>query len=132
MLFIDIILYSNIIVPSGGDWALEKIGSIYIRNAENITISNNLFTRIDGIGISINGYNRNHSIIYNEGVWIGESFITLWGDTISDNTSVLDGFGYDGTTGIQPRYINVSHNYVHELGIWYDYIMTIYYVNIKR
>eukprot|EP01084_Bolivina_argentea_P064491 117612_1 len=105
-------------VPSGGDWALQRTGSIYIENAINFEIYDNIFSRLDNIAISINRYNRHHQIYKNEFVWLGGSAITTWGDTVSNNKSVPIGFGYDGTTGIQPRFINISYNFGHELGIW--------------
>ena len=40
-------------MPSGGDWALERIGAIYLDNTEDVMISNNLLTRLDGNGISM-------------------------------------------------------------------------------
>eukprot|EP01083_Nonionella_stella_P159244 519321_1 len=109
-------------IPSGGDWALQKIGAIILYGTENFTISNNLFTRLDGIGISINRYNRNHSIIFNECVWNGETFIAAWGDTNGiefEDIYPYTTMGYDGFTHkVQPRFLNISFNYVHELGIF--------------
>eukprot|EP01084_Bolivina_argentea_P064488 117607_1 len=105
-------------VPSGGDWALQRTGSIYIENAINFEIYDNIFSRLDNIAISINRYNRHHQIYKNEFVWLGATGVSLWGDTVSNNNSVPVGFGYDGTTGIQPRFINISYNFGHEIGIW--------------
>ena len=65
-------------LPSGGDWALQRTGSIYLDGCVNFTIYNNLFTRLDNIGISINRYNRYHQIYKNEFVWLGGSAITTW------------------------------------------------------
>ena len=86
---------------------------------ENITISENYFTRTDGIAISINRYNRNNTIYKNEAVWGGATFIAQWGDTegITFPGEVTE-MGWDGTNGNQPRFTNVSYNLVHELGIW--------------
>lgn len=112
-------------MPSGGDWALDRIGAIYLDNTEDIMISDNLFTRLDGNGVSINRYNRNVTIYKNEITLIGGSAITLWGDTMNVTAPLLNDtndwqsttMGYDGTNGNQPRMINVVSNYVHELGI---------------
>ena len=105
-------------LPSGGDWALQRTGSIVMDGCKNFSIYDNLFTRLDNIAINMNRYNRYHQIYKNEFVWLGASAITTWGDTVSNNKSVPTGFGYDGTTGIQPRFINISYNFAHELGIW--------------
>ena len=84
----------------------------------NFSIHDNLFIRLDNIAMSINRYNRYHEIYKNEFVFLGGSAITTWGDTVSNNKTVPPGFGYDGTTGIQPRFINISYNFGHEIGIW--------------
>ena len=57
---------------------------------------------------------------------IGDSAITLWGDTMNITSPELNDtgdwvettMGPDGTNGNQPRMINILNNYVHELGIW--------------
>ena len=105
-------------MPSGGDWALQRTGAIYIENSERITIENNLFTRLDGIAISINRYTRNITVYKNEIVWNGATAISSWGDTFINDSRVPHGMGYDGTKGTQPRFNNISYNFVHELGIW--------------
>ena len=84
-------------------------------------IRNNLFTRLDGIGISLNRYTRNVSIIENEIVWNGDSAVTSWGDTepilFENSTSMVTTMGWDGTNGNQPRMTNFIRNFVHEIGI---------------
>eukprot|EP01084_Bolivina_argentea_P256721 432330_1 len=106
-------------IPSGGDWGLQRTGAILFENNNvNISIRNNLFTRLDGNCISINRYARNITIYRNEFVWIGDSVITLWGDTNSTNSTIPDGMGWIGTYGNQPRFINVSYNLAHEIGIF--------------
>ncbi len=88
----------------------------------NEFIYNNLFTRLDGIGISINRYNRYHQIIFNEAVFNGETFLALCGDTNGvefDDVYPYTTMGYDGFSAkVQPRFLNISFNYVHELGIF--------------
>eukprot|EP01084_Bolivina_argentea_P213764 362959_1 len=69
-------------MPSGGDWAMQRTGSIYIEGSEYFKIHDNTFTRLDNIAISINRYNRYHNIYKNEFVWLGSTCITLWGDTV--------------------------------------------------
>ena len=109
-------------IPSGGDWALQRTGAIYMDGVSNIVLYKNNFTRLDGNAISINRYARNVNITNNEFVWIGDSAITQWGDTtgISFPNSPNDTttMGYDGTQGNQPRGTFIGYNFVHELGIW--------------
>ena len=112
-------------MPSGGDWALERIGAVYLDNTEGVVLSTNLLTRLDGNAISINRYNHNVSVVRNEITLIGDSAITLWGDTQNITAPLLNDtgdwqvstMGYDGTDGNQPRGVSVTENYVHELGI---------------
>ena len=92
--------------PSGGDWGLARVGAITLENTESITISNNLFTRLDGNAIIISGYNRNATVYRNEFVWIGNSAIASWGYTVD----------VDATAGTQPWYNNITQNLCHEIG----------------
>ena len=56
-------------VPSGGDWALQRMGAVFIENSEGIVIDSNLFIRLDGNGLMLSGYNRDTLITSNEFVW---------------------------------------------------------------
>ena len=35
-------------VPSGGDWALQRMGAVFVEGAEDVTVDTCLFTRLDG------------------------------------------------------------------------------------
>ena len=102
-------------MPSGGDWGLQRMGAIFIEGTESTLIENGIFERLDGNAIMISGYNRNVTILKNEFVWIGDTAIASWGYTTG--TSV-QGMGWDGTDGNQPRFNRILYNFVHELGIW--------------
>ena len=97
---------------------MERQGAIYLDGVENITISTNVMTRLDGNAISVNRYARGVVIDKNEIVWQGDNALTQWGD--AENITFSDGtkMGYDGTTGIQPRGTVFTNNLVHEIGIW--------------
>ena len=69
-------------MPSGGDWAIQRIGCITMEGAERVNITDNRFVRNDGIAIILNGYNRNVTIQRNEFVWNGDTAIALVGDTV--------------------------------------------------
>ena len=56
-------------MPSGGDWALQRMGAVFIENSEGIVIDSNLFIRLDGNGLMLSGYNRDTLITSNEFVW---------------------------------------------------------------
>jgi len=94
--------------PSGGDWALERLGALLLEGTEDVDISLCLFTRIDGNAIFLSGYNRGTVIQRNEFVWLGQTAIASWGRTDE----------YDGTGGQQPRHISLLGNFAHEIGIY--------------
>ena len=93
-------------IPSGGDWGLSRLGAVLISGAESVTLSDNLFTRLDGNAIMLSGYTRNVTIDANEFVFLGESAVASWGLTA----------GVDATAGTQPWYTRVTNNICHEIG----------------
>ena len=104
-------------LPSGGDWALQRQGAIIFEGTDYCLINECYFTRLDGIGIFLSGYNRNTIIENNEFSWIGDSSIAGWGYTTGIDDK-LPGGGPDGRDGNQPRFTIIQNNMVHELGIW--------------
>ena len=116
-------------MPSGGDWALQYSGCIFLRNTTNITISKNNFTRLDGNGIFLYGYNEDITINNNEFIWNGDTAIALWGQTQSVEFEEYKLFDEIMTMGVydkeadskiatQPTRVNIIQNYCHELGIF--------------
>ena len=92
--------------PSGGDWALERQGAIFLEGTEGVAITNNTFTKLDTNAVFLSGYNQHTAIVQNNFRWLGQSAIASWGRPI-------DG---DGTNGEFPRYTLVEANWVHEIG----------------
>ena len=103
-------------VPSGGDWALERMGAIFIQGSSMVTINSSHLSVWDGNGVMLSGYNRNASIMWNEFAWMGGSAMAAWG--ITDELSDGGVHGYDGTDGNFPRYTFVFANIIREVGIW--------------
>ena len=68
-------------MPSGGDWALQRSGAIFLEGTEGVIIRDNELTNLDGIGISINGYHRSLTVDHNDFSWIGDSAMAAWGHT---------------------------------------------------
>ena len=93
--------------PSGGDWALERLGVILVEGSTNVEISDCLFTRIDGNAVFLGGYNRGLLILRNEFSLLGANAICSWGR--SDF--------YDGTGGQQPRRGLIYGNIAHDIGL---------------
>jgi hypothetical protein len=107
----------------GGDWALQRSGAITLWGTESVTIDECEFTRIDGNGISINGYQRGLRITRNDFSWVGDSAMASWGLTgtcLNQNCSKTLAFpcGPDGRGGDQPWGTWVEANLVREIGIW--------------
>ena len=108
----------------GGGWGYTYNSAINLIGTKNVNITNNYFSRLDGSGILLFGYNRDVNIKYNEFVWIGDTCIGLWGNTIGYDFPELNNtnkryakLGINGTNLDQPRDISVSHNIAHEFGI---------------
>jgi hypothetical protein len=82
------------------------------------------FVRLDGNGISINGYNRDTSITDCEFAWIGDTAVASWGyaDLVDAVrifiTSVAQTCGYGGrlqTAGNFPIGTTITNMLCHEL-----------------
>ena len=92
--------------PSGGDWALERMGAVLLEGTEDVTVRDSNFIRLDGNAVFLSGYNRNAQILDNEFSWLGQNAIASWGRSER----------YDGTGGEQPRGTRIAGNWVHEIG----------------
>ncbi len=95
-------------VPSGGDWALERVGALVLEGTHDALITGCGFERLDGNGVSLNGHNRRAAIVANEFAWLGQSAIASWGRLEGDTNS--------GLAGNQPRGTLVRANLARELG----------------
>ncbi len=102
-------------IPSGGDWALARLGALVLEGSEGATVDGCLFERVDGTALLISGYNRGARVTRNAFKWIGDSAIVAWGKTKGDPTGQD---GWDATDGNQPRYTFVENNIASEVGIW--------------
>ena len=94
--------------PSGGDWALERLGALLLEGTEGFSVEGCTFSRLDSNGIMLSGYNRNATIRDNEFIWLGQSAIAAWGR--------LEGESNRGLSGDQPRGTLVEANVCHEIG----------------
>jgi len=92
--------------PSGGDWALERMGAIFIEGTEGVAVTNNVFERLDSNAVFLSGYNYKTSVSFNTFQWLGQSAIASWGRA-QDN---------DGTNMEFPRMTLVEGNWIHEIG----------------
>ena len=103
-------------VPSGGDWALERYGALFLHNTEGATVDKCKVWRASGNGIMLSAYNDHPTISNSEFAWMGGSAIAAWGFT--DELSDGGVHGVDGTGGDFPRHTLVEGNLFHEIGVW--------------
>jgi hypothetical protein len=96
-------------VPSGGDWAVHRGGTIYLLNSRYVTIIDNLFTQLGSNGVALIDHNTDTSIVENEFVWLADSAIILVG-----STDGIDGFSVNS----QPTNTLIRSNLIHETGIY--------------
>lgn len=54
------------VVWTGGDWALQRTGAVFVEGTEGFTIQDSNFTRLDGNAVMISGYHRDLVIQRNE------------------------------------------------------------------
>merc|ERR1712232_1523237 len=114
-------------VPSAGDWALDRIGAVFLQGTENVKLQNSVFERLDGNGVMISGYNRNATVQDSDFSFIGGNAIVSWGYTnetensgfpyYTPNTNYPEG-GVDGTDGNHPRYNQILSNTAREVGLY--------------
>jgi hypothetical protein len=103
-------LFYDHITPSGGDWGIASgMGAILLEYASLNTISYCLFTRIDGNGVFLNGWNVRNTVYRNEFNYVSESGIVSLGYTDP---------GKPWSVALQNQPINntISYNLCHEMG----------------
>jgi hypothetical protein len=94
--------------PSGGDWALERMGAVLVEGAEDLLIRGCTFTKLDSNAVSLNGYNQRVWIDQNHFSWIGQNAVASWGRSEDYN---------NGTAGNFPRYTRMTNNFATEVGV---------------
>jgi|EP01046_Picozoa_sp_COSAG06_P035800 hypothetical protein len=92
--------------PSGGDWAMERLGAVLAEGVEGLRLEANTFTKLDTHAVFLSGYSRNATIERNLFYSLGASAVASWGKP--DDV--------DGTNGDQPRFTKLRGNWAHDLG----------------
>ncbi len=62
-----------------GDWCIVRAGTIFLQNAENITVKNCFFDQVGGNGVFMNGHNKNNLIYNNRFVEAGATCVACVG-----------------------------------------------------
>ena len=103
-------------VPSGGDWALERIASVFAEGTTSFTVQGCNFTRIGGNALMLSGFARDALFADNSFRWTGGSAMIAWGRT--DEVSDAGTHGWDATSGEFPMRTVVRGNLASEIGVW--------------
>ena len=106
------------------DWCVARAGTVFIENAEHVTVSNSIFDRIGGNGVFISGYNRNHLITNNEFLENGATCVNIVGlPSAVRYPSFWDSHKFDiqdktpgPLTEDYPKDITVSYNHMENMG----------------
>ena len=105
-------------VPSAGDWALERLGAVFLQGTEGTTLSRCAFERLDGHALMISGYNRDVTVADSEFAYVGGSAVASWGFTNETEGDNHPAAGVDGTDGNHPEGTKVLRNLAREVGLY--------------
>ena len=90
-------------VPSAGDWALDRIGAVFLEGTEGVTFQSCNFTRLDGNAVMVSGYNRHATVRDSDFSFIGGNAVAAWGRTNETEGDGHPAAGADGTDGNHPQ-----------------------------
>jgi hypothetical protein len=100
--------------PSGSDYAVNRLAAVTLEGVAGAAIEACSFSRLDNGGVFVGGYARGVSVTDSEFAWLGENGVVTLGDTAG---APVEGWGPDGSAGLQPRGTQVLRNFAHELGV---------------
>jgi hypothetical protein len=114
-------------VPSGGDWALERLAAVFLQGTERALVESCTFERLDGNGVMVSGYSRHATVQGSDFAFIGGNAMAAWGYTNESAADpgrpgvALENYpeaGIDGTDGEHPRFTRIVGNLVREVGLY--------------
>jgi hypothetical protein len=73
-------------VPSGGDWSVHRGASLFVQDAENVTVASMRFDQVGGNAMLLSNHVAGSTLADNEIVFSGDSAIVSIG-----STSLIDG-----------------------------------------
>jgi hypothetical protein len=109
-----------------GDWRIVRAGTIFIRDAENITIKHCIFDQVGGNGIFMNAYNRNHRIYNNQFINAGATCVATVGlqsavrtpSTWQNQINPIQDMTPGPLTSDYPQDIIIENNLMRNLGVF--------------
>ena len=93
-------------VPSGGDWAIGRVGAVFVEDAEGIHLTDNVFDAVGGNAVVLSRHAAGCQVTGNRIAFPGDSGVALIG--VSEMA--------DGTRDTFPRDNVVARNWVHDIG----------------
>jgi len=109
-------------IPSLGDWAVHRGGSVLFNGARDCTVRNCWFDAVGGNAVFVNNYNRNATVTGCRFTGTGDSAVCLVG-TLGLTNGTLRSFPYECT---------VSNNLIHDCGVFGKQIAGVYISRAKR
>ena len=88
-----------------GDWALDRIGAVFLEGTEDVKFDNCTFERLDGNAVMVSGYNRRATVSNSDFAYIGGNAVAAWGYTNETEGEGHPTAGVDGTDGNHPQYV---------------------------
>ena len=109
-----------------GDWAVAREGTIYMSNADYITIQNSIFTNVGGNGVFMSAHNRTNLVNNNLFVNVGATCVQVVGlmsatrnpSTWSSQQTSIGDFTAGPLTDDYPMGVVVSSNHMYNLGVF--------------
>eukprot|EP00750_Incisomonas_marina_P029589 INCI7199.2.p1 GENE.INCI7199.2~~INCI7199.2.p1 ORF type:complete len:934 (-),score=146.71 INCI7199.2:719-3520(-) len=105
-------------VPSAGDWALDRIGAVFLEGTEDVKFDNCTFERLDGNAVMVSGYNRRATVSNSDFAYIGGNAVAAWGYTNETEGEGHPTAGVDGTDGNHPQFTTVTGCSAREVGLY--------------
>ncbi len=107
-----------------GDWAVARAGTVYVQDAEHITVKNCKFDQVGGNAIFMSGYNRNHLVVDNEFIDTGATCVQVVGlmsacrypSTWANHHTDIADTAVGPLTDDYPQNITISNNYMVNMG----------------
>jgi Right handed beta helix region len=109
-------------VPSLGDWAIHRGGSVFAEGTRNCSVEGCWFDAIGGNAVFINNYNRAFSVTGCKFTETGDSAICFVGDLEKTN----------GTQRAFPYECQASNNLIHDCGFFGKQVAGVYISRAKR
>ena len=95
-------------VPSGGDWSVRRAASLFVQDAENVTVAGCTFDQVGGNALILSNHVVGSTVADCEVVHSGDSAIVSLG-----STNLID-----GSAPTYPNGNSLRRNHLHETGVY--------------